>query len=501
MSNKDDLKKSLIKNSFWSFTSLIISRLGAILFTVILARLLTPEHFGLYSIVFSTAMIFHTFADLGINQALLRYLSYAISNEKKKVYSYYRYLLRIKFLLSLGSALLLLALAYPLSKYIFTNNAIFLPIIVSAVYIFILAFENFYTQLFYVAEKIEYLSIKEAINQSLRIIVTLPVLYLVASSYKLVGVFSASVLVSLIVLCFIVFYGKKLVPEIRGKSIVAIDKSKVRGFVGSLTIISISSIFFMYADSIVLGIFLQPEYVGYYKVASSLIFGLINIAAFPTIILLPILTKLNPRNKALVFNNVFRYIAMFSFPAMLMAIVLGKYILRLFFGYTYLQSYLPFVFLSFLIFPVVSINLFSSLFSAKGKPQILARLILFTCVLNIILNILFVKLLLIASPLWAATGAAIATLLSWSFYLFSMVHLAKKEFNLKIPIKNIIMPIIASLIMALAIYFVLPLIKDMTLFSGLAIALFGVAVYLFIMILIGGIAKRDFNTLKILLKK
>ena len=495
------LKKRIVKNSFWSFILSSINRLGALIFTIILARFLMPEGYGIYSIVLSIAMIFYTFADLGVSQSFIRYLSYAISKNKKKIADYHKYLLKIKLILSLIVAFLLLCLSYPISYYIFKNPALLLPLLVSSFYIFILSFENFYTQVFYCLEKIKYITLKESLSQILRIVFAVFVFYFVVSSYQILGIFVGLTLTSLFLFFVVLFYIKKLLPELFIKSEVSINKKRVRRFIGWLTIASISGIFFSYIDAIMLGIFVSPEYVGYYRVVFSLVFGISGLVGFILPVLLPVFTKLNISKTEEVFNKIFRYFTIIAIPSCFGLFVLGKYFIRFLYGYAYLPASLPLYFLSFLIFPMLLVSLFLLLFSAKEKPQIFAKLILITSAINIVLNFIFIKSFLLISPLWATAGAGIATLISWFFYFFASVYVSKKQFNFLIPLKITIKPLIASIIMAGILYSSIYFIKDMNLIFGLIEVLFGATIYLVIMFLIKGIKKEDLNVIKLVYKK
>ena len=128
-----------MRNSFWSFLTAMISRGGVLIFTIILARFLMPANYGIYSLVLATSMVFYTFADLGLSQTLARYISHSLVKDKKKIPSYYQYLLKTKFIFAAVVSILLLLLAYPLSIFVYKNEALFLPFLISALYIFILS--------------------------------------------------------------------------------------------------------------------------------------------------------------------------------------------------------------------------------------------------------------------------------------------------------------------------------------------------------------------------
>jgi len=501
------LKERVVKNSFWSFSSAMINRFGALVFTIILIRFLLPEpeSFGIYSIVLSTAMIFYTFTELGTNKAITRYISHALAKNKKEIPSYYHYLLKIKFFLSLSVALLLFIFSYPISFYFYKNPLLFLPLLVASVYIFIMAIESFYVGLFYSVEKAEFTTIRYSLEEILKITFALLVFYFVAStSYRVVGIFFTYAVISLLLLFFNLHYLKKLIPEIGYKSEVEIDKRKVRRFVSLLTVATISGVFFSYIDSVMLGFYLQPEFVGYYRAAYSLVFGIAGILGFPSVVLLPYFTKLNKTQISNIFNQSFRFLAIFSIPCIFGLIILGRYFIVLFFDYPFLPASLPLYFLAILIFPVVAVNLFLSLFSAEEKPGIFAKLILITSVLNIVLNFILINVFLAFkennASQWATAGAAIATTASWLFYLFSFKYISRKKLGLFFSFRPVIKPLFSSVVMSVSILLFVYLVGDMGLLSGLIAILLGMLVYFISMYIMKGITIKDLNLVKIVIQ-
>ena len=115
---KENLTKSTVKNSIYNFTYTFISKIGALILTIILARMLLPELFGIYGLVMSIFLIATTFTDLGASNTLIRYASKSLaSNNKKEAKSYIRYLFKIKLLLTIGVILIILTI----SKYLAYN--------------------------------------------------------------------------------------------------------------------------------------------------------------------------------------------------------------------------------------------------------------------------------------------------------------------------------------------------------------------------------------------
>src|SRR3989344_2668527 len=163
------LRRTVIKKSFWTFLTTSISRVGGLIFTIILARFLMPEGFGLYSLALSITILFITFADLGISSALLRYVSSSIEKNPRKASAYFHYLLGLKLKVTLFMSLLLLALSYTLSFNVFKKPVLFPLLLVLSAYIFFASIQGFFEALFYTKNKVNRLAIKEAVFQVLRI--------------------------------------------------------------------------------------------------------------------------------------------------------------------------------------------------------------------------------------------------------------------------------------------------------------------------------------------
>jgi len=192
---------------------------------------------------------------------------------------------------------------------------------------------------------------------------------------------------------------------------------------------------------------------------------------------------------------------MLSFPCSFGLILFAKYFIKLLFGEDYLLSAYPLYVLAFLIFPIVFVGIFLSFFSAKEKPKIFAKLIIISVGLNILLNLIFIKFLLLISPSWAMIGVGMATFLSWTFYFFAALLISKRRFKMKISLKPTIKPIISSIIMWGILTLVLRLINELSLISGALIIFFGASIYLLSMFFLKAITKEDLELIKILIKR
>ena len=91
------LARKVLKNSIYNSSRVIVSGVGGLIFTILLARLLHPELFGVYHLALAVAFLLLTFADLGINGTVVRYVSYALGKKDETLArSYFVYLGKFK---------------------------------------------------------------------------------------------------------------------------------------------------------------------------------------------------------------------------------------------------------------------------------------------------------------------------------------------------------------------------------------------------------------------
>ena len=231
---EESFRNLVIKNSFWNFFTVLLGKIGGLIFIVILARFLLPERFGIYNLVISVTFFLLIMIDMGINRTLIRYVSEAIGKNKKKIaIARYKYLLKIKLLLALVFSLMLFILAYPLSFYVFNKPELFLLFMLSSVYLFFSSIESFYESFFYIIEKVNYLVIRQVFLETLRIVGILFVFIFIVKQYQIMGIIGVLILTKIFVLIFLIYYLKKLEPFLFDKSdidLIKKDKKRILKF-------------------------------------------------------------------------------------------------------------------------------------------------------------------------------------------------------------------------------------------------------------------------------
>lgn len=491
----ENLTKQAVEGSFWGGFANFLNRFASLFFSILFARLLLPENFGLYSLTMSIAFIFMTFADLGINETLIRFFS--LYKNKEKSTAYFQYIFKIKILLSFSVSLLLFLGAYPISFFIFKKPELFYPLIVASIFILSSLFVYFFSSFFYAIKRTKYVGINEIFFQIARLCLISLVFILISSKYQVIAIIIASILTNLFVLLLLLSWMKKLAPRIFKKSKQSVDKKSLLKFLGYATIAQISGIFFSYIDTLMLGFFVSFSYLGYYRIAFSLVFGVIGLFTYLGVVLMPFFTSLENKRLKRAFNKSVRFILIFSIPSAFGILALGKYFIRLLYGYEYLQAQYPFYALSFLLIIWIPTTLLMTLFFSKGKIKEILKIKIFALTLNVILNFVLIYFLILISELWAVIGASIATLLSWIFIFVSIDIISRKKLNISLEKIIFVKPIISGIIMFLSLYLLNKfIIKDMTLVLGILEIIFGALIYLIALYLVKGITKDDVDTLK-----
>ena len=255
-----------IKNSANQVSTILVTKLGSLAFTAIIARVLMPELFGLYSLVFSTIFVFTSFADMGVGTALTRFVSRALAkSDNKKAKSYYSHLFKIKIVLTLISFLVLLLSA----KFIATayyQKPIFLALLAGSLFVIVLSMINFIENAFRASNKFQGVLLKESFFQIARIVLS-PILIILLLKYALTQEIAILIIISsiflpyLITLFFFAFSARKKISFLK-ESADLLDKDERKGIKRFIIPLSASLILHTILDQvdlILLGVWLWKK--------------------------------------------------------------------------------------------------------------------------------------------------------------------------------------------------------------------------------------------------
>lgn len=422
-----------IKNSFFIMLISFVAKIGALIFTIIVARLLMPELFGLYSIVLAVIMTFVLFSDLGIGDAIVRFISKELGrNRKAKAKSYAIYFLRIKVFLIFVTAILLIIFSSYLSNDVF-NKPIFLGLIAGALYLIIIGISDILEGLLSSTNSFKNMLWKESIFQTLRIILV-PILIILGLNYS----FSNEVNISLVILGLTgsLFFASLLVYIISKKKfyffkskkekLTKNDGLKINKFLIAMPSIAISGLFFGEIDILFLGYFVLSEFVGYYRAVLGLIVGVTAMVTFSAA-LLPVFSRLNKREIDKDFNKFLNITYLLSGVAMIFVLIFAPLIISIVYGQSYAVSSNLLRIFSLAIISTSIIALYETYFISIGKPKIIASLLIFSTLFNVILTYFLITKFLVYGHLFAVYGAIIASIISRYVVMFGLIFYKNKK--------------------------------------------------------------------------
>lgn len=438
---KDDFKKILeifkkrdfsgdtgivVKNSTYQFSSTLVAKLGSFIFTIIVARLLMPEMFGFYSLALSTILIFSAISELGVETTLVKFLSKEVNKSKGRIRSLIFYVGKIKLILIMLSSILILISA----KYIaetFYGKPIFLALLAGICYVTFNQINGFFKAIIQASEDFSSIFKREIVFQISRLIlVPLGVLFFIKKSLSsefglmiIILALSFSILISSIMMFFDIkkLYSKKLA---RKTSIDSNQKKKINKFILATSILVLSGTFFGNIDRVMLGVFVKPEFIGYYTVSFSLLGALASLTSFMAVVLLPTFSRMKGEKLKEGLKRALRITYVTSFILFILLIILSKQAIYIAYGSDYLDATSVLRALSLLVLILPSIAIYNSYYLSRGKPGKIAKILVLSTLINILLNYILISMFVSYGDIFALYGAAIATTASQLIYLLSL---------------------------------------------------------------------------------
>jgi O-antigen/teichoic acid export membrane protein len=426
-----------IKNSTFQISTTLAAKAGSIIFTIIIARMLLPELFGLYSLALSTIILFTAFSDLGISTALMTFISKSLGkNNFVKAKSYFRTLLKYKLFLVLIPSIILLVSAYFIANNYY-NKPLFLGLLAGGIYIPVIAFLGFLENSFKAKNDFKRPFLRETIFQIVRLaFVPLSIFLFLKYSLSQESIIAGVILVLtfcyfLSMLFLIVFFRKKLsFLKEKKKDLTKKEKKGLKKFILPLSATALSGIFFGYIDTIMLGHFVSGEFIGYYGAAFSLVGSASVIIGFAGAALLPVFSRLKGKNLEKAFSKTVNLTLLISILGALVAFFGAGAIINIIYGGEYIPAKILLKIFSALILILPLSGIYDSYFTSQEKTKVIAYFLIGTTIINIVLNYFFITFGLKLGMMEAVIGACIATITSRFIYFFGLAIYKKRKKSL-----------------------------------------------------------------------
>ncbi|MFW6016695.1 MAG: oligosaccharide flippase family protein [bacterium] len=426
-------KDSIIKDIVGYIPSKIVPALVGILTVSIYTRLLTPEDYGLYSLVTTTVSIITSIIFGWINNSGMRY--YQMYKEEGNEESF----LSTSFWAIILLFLIVLLVFFAFFS-LFENELLSLL----KIGIFIVLVQELY-KFFIIIIRARRNSLKYSIYSSalsiFKLILATTVLYFTDMGVK-------GLLISIII-STTVFVLLELYLYIKLSKIKFLISKEILNRVFKYGIpligVSVAGLILSVADRYMIQYYLGEKAVGIYSAGYRIaeigiqnIFKILMLAAFPVIIKKYV--KHGEKSAANMIKKFLDYYFLILIPAVFGIWALSKDIVNVLLGDQFAEAYTLLPWVAVGVFALGLTQYVNKPFELKERTKGLFFLLLFSCITNIVLNIYFI-------PCFGIIGAAYSTLVSYSSYLLISSIISSNFFSLKISFTTFFKSLLSSVIM------------------------------------------------------
>ena len=289
-------------------------------------------------------------------------------------------------------------------------------------------------------------------------------------------------------------------------------KESTKNYLSFALPIAISSIISTIAfniDKVMIGYYWTSANVGDYFVVQRIL-GFITVLYLSVgTLLFPTISEFHSKNdldgvrKTVLLSE--RYISMIMIPPLAFMIVFSKQFINIFFDSAFLPAAPVLAVMVFYAFIRAMSTPYSTLISGMNRPDISAKLGIILCFSNIFLNFLFIPRNGLLSHIEignyiisinGATGAALATAISFGIPFLIQKWIAKRMVKINILQSHTPRHIIAGVIMAGALYYLAyksPLLPEIRWFILMGLAGLGLLIYIGVLFALQEFKKKEFD--------
>lgn len=410
----------------------IVNTFILLITTIVLARMLGKDDYGLYLYIISIFAIITPFYNFGMDSAILRYASeYKTKGDLGKVKALVNKVIKTKFILwFIITFILLLAwdIFYPKTFHI-AAIAAFVALLGNLETTFGSALESFYKQKFGIL-------VGTTLNV-MRFLLIFAVLYFIPSIEMviLIGVIPSLISVSL--------FRSKLKKETDVKTTdIESDVPRIAKYSISMMVLTLLNyIVWRKSEIIFLGMFRSTAEVATYGIAYSMSqriaeFIVLGIGGLGIVSATDIYAQ-NPMKLRYAIKKMEKFIALLIIPISIWSFIESPNLILLVYGQEFLDAVVPFKILMVIMTITVLVNAMSIAINVLEKTVSSVKILFFLATINIALDILFIP----TYGIFGAIGAATITLML-NFIIYTLW--INKLIGNVIPFRNIVKFIISA---------------------------------------------------------
>jgi len=262
-------------------------------------------------------------------------------------------------------------------------------------------------------------------------------------------------------------------------------------------LLAITSAISLNVDKVMLGYFWSFKEVGYYFSVQRIITLLLAVPVAVGTLLFPTISEYHARNNVAGIKEVThlaeRYISMVAIPLITFVIIFPEPIINIVLSRAFFPAASTLAMLTIYVFVFSLTGPYSSLITGINRPDIAAKIGVGMCIVNIVLNYLFIPEWGLLSPLGinGSVGAATATVLSQLVGFVGLRVAARRLTGIKLMQTNTPRHIVAGVVMGIVLYYLNSLVPLVRWYHLIGFALVGIAVYVGVLVIIREFKKRD----------
>ena len=495
-----EIGRNSVRGSFQLFIGVAVSTIIMAVGTLILAKLLVPEEYGLYSIALIPSSSLVIFRDWGVNSALTKYIaSYRAKNANAEI----RHLVSTGLIFEFSTGLLLLLLSLSLAPYL-ASAILHRP--ESASLISIVSLTIFSGSLIAVAQS-SFIGFERMDLNSLTAICQAIVKTIIGPLMVMLGLgvlgavlgytfsFLAAGILGLLVLYLFVI--RRLPESAKGHTSIFRTLKMLLKYGIPL---SISSIFYgmltQFCSFMMVFLIYDTSLIGNYQLALNFTILLTFLTMPISTVLFPAFAKLDPKNESQLLKSLFsssvKYTSLLVIPAAVCMMILSEPLIRTLYQdkYLYAPFFLTLSVVGSLLVAVGSLSI-ASFLSGLGETKMLLK----QSLLSLLTGLPLASLLI---PHLGIAGLILGTLLSGLLSVTWGLHWAWKHYGVKADFKSSAKIFASSAIAAVITYSTLNFV-DLAEWAKLAA---GITIFLTVYIIttpaLGALTLVDIDNLRIM---
>jgi len=489
VSRNQSYANRMARGSALVFASTFITMALGYFLRLFLTRALTIEEYGLLYAVVTFVNFFALFRDLGLNQALVKFIpEWNVKKQVGKIRGAVGWIVRLQAAIAGIAAVAIFLLAPWLADAYFHTPGSAVLVQVMAGAFFVAVFGNAFHAAIQGSQRIKAWAFLQPMNNFLPLAFTV---LLIALGFSLFGAVAAYLGTAIV---FGALAGLMLLRAFPGGhvNLTSGDKGQVVRFALPVMLGFIGGMVLGATDTIVLTYFRSLREVGLYQAALPTSQILWVVASAIGIVLFPMVSEMWARRDRRALSAGISLLLRFSFilvlPFALLMLAWPEFVLGLLFGQAYIAGTAALQILALAAIAYTLWQICAIVLSGIGRPGLVTKIMLAAAAFNLISNIALVQA-------FGMMGVAITTLSSFAIAFIASFIVLRRSVSLGLGAMAMIKALVSGLVMVAAI-FAIKTVLVLNPWIEVAISLTGgIVLYFVLVIRLRAVSKADLDVL------